>query len=395
MPNVDAHFGDVGGTGIALHGGYLYLDTRTAIVRYKLGKDEFAPTGNPDTIVRNLPTGGHGSRNIAFDRAGLLYVNIGSRTNSCQTADRQNQSPGIDPCTELETRAGIWRFDAAKPNQTPATGEHVVTGIRNAMGLALNPMDGKMYATQHGRDQLAQNWSSMYAQADGDENPAEEFVRFHDHSDFGWPYCYYDNRYKKLVLAPEYGGDGGHKIDRCASKEARWSHSPATGRRCPSCSMRATNSRPSIAAARSSPSTDRGIVHPIRRRAIASSLFRSPRAIPRVTTRRSPTDSTAKTSSSSRPMRRTARAASPKGRTARSTSPTICTDASGESCGRDKEPTRAELLASAGKTIKDLVAPGLSILFVGINPGLYTALVRHITLPSRATGSGPRFMRRA
>jgi len=37
------------------------------------------------------------------------------------------------------------------------------------------------------------------------------------------------------------------------------------------------------------------------------------------------------------------------------------------------KPTRAQLLASAGKTIKDLVAPGLSLLFVGINPGLYTA----------------------
>jgi double-stranded uracil-DNA glycosylase len=37
------------------------------------------------------------------------------------------------------------------------------------------------------------------------------------------------------------------------------------------------------------------------------------------------------------------------------------------------KPTRAELLASAGKTIPDLVAPGLSLLFVGINPGLYTA----------------------
>jgi TDG/mug DNA glycosylase family protein len=38
-----------------------------------------------------------------------------------------------------------------------------------------------------------------------------------------------------------------------------------------------------------------------------------------------------------------------------------------------RRPTRAELLASAGKTIKDLVAPGLDLLFVGINPGLYTA----------------------
>jgi TDG/mug DNA glycosylase family protein len=41
--------------------------------------------------------------------------------------------------------------------------------------------------------------------------------------------------------------------------------------------------------------------------------------------------------------------------------------------GIERRPTRAELLASAGKTIPNLVAPGLSILFVGINPGLYTA----------------------
>jgi double-stranded uracil-DNA glycosylase len=42
-----------------------------------------------------------------------------------------------------------------------------------------------------------------------------------------------------------------------------------------------------------------------------------------------------------------------------------------------KRPTRAELLASAGKTIPNLVAPGLRILFVGINPGLYTAWAGH------------------
>src|SRR5215469_716941 len=79
------HFGEVGGTGIAWHDGSLYLDTRTAILRYT-PQEEAAPTGKADTIVRDLPTGGHGARNIAFDRAGRMYVNIGSRTNSCQSA---------------------------------------------------------------------------------------------------------------------------------------------------------------------------------------------------------------------------------------------------------------------------------------------------------------------
>src|SRR3954454_4763959 len=40
-------------------------------------------------------------------------------------------------------------------------------------------------------------------------------------------------------------------------------------------------------------------------------------------------------------------------------------------------PTPADLAAAAGKTIRDLIAPGLHVLFVGINPGLYTAAIGH------------------
>ena len=44
---------------------------------------------------------------------------------------------------------------------------------------------------------------------------------------------------------------------------------------------------------------------------------------------------------------------------------------------RPKRPTRAEVLAAAGKTVPDLIAPGLRVLFCGINPGLYSAATRH------------------
>jgi TDG/mug DNA glycosylase family protein len=40
-------------------------------------------------------------------------------------------------------------------------------------------------------------------------------------------------------------------------------------------------------------------------------------------------------------------------------------------------PTRAELLAAAGKTIPDVISPGLKVLFCGINPGLYSAAIGH------------------
>ena len=39
-------------------------------------------------------------------------------------------------------------------------------------------------------------------------------------ADYGWPECYYDAVQKKLVLAPEYGGDGGKKVGVCADKTA-------------------------------------------------------------------------------------------------------------------------------------------------------------------------------
>jgi TDG/mug DNA glycosylase family protein len=41
------------------------------------------------------------------------------------------------------------------------------------------------------------------------------------------------------------------------------------------------------------------------------------------------------------------------------------------------KPTREQILAAEGKTVRDVIAPGLQILFCGINPGLYTAAVGH------------------
>ena len=41
------------------------------------------------------------------------------------------------------------------------------------------------------------------------------------------------------------------------------------------------------------------------------------------------------------------------------------------------KPTRQQLLAAEGKTVRDVIAPGLRVLFCGINPGLYTAAVGH------------------
>jgi double-stranded uracil-DNA glycosylase len=41
------------------------------------------------------------------------------------------------------------------------------------------------------------------------------------------------------------------------------------------------------------------------------------------------------------------------------------------------KPTKEELLAATQKTVRDVIAPDLRVLFSGINPGLYTAAVGH------------------
>ena len=212
--------GSLGNTGIGIANGYLYVDEGVRVVRYARADSALAPAGAAEVIVDGIPmTGGHRARNFVVGADSGLYLNVGSSTNSCQMKDRANESKGVDPCVELETRAGIWRFDANKRNQHFSAAARYATGVRNGMGLDFGT-DGKLYATQHGRDQLHDNWPTTFPTTTYQaENPAEELVQVNKGDDFGWPYCYYATDVKKLVDAPEYGGDG-KKSARCDVKKA-------------------------------------------------------------------------------------------------------------------------------------------------------------------------------
>ncbi len=212
--------GNAGGTGIALYNGALYAETNDRIERYALQAGTIGPATAPVVILSGMPlTGDHPMHPFQIDAQGELYVDLGSATNSCQVANRTLNSPGINPCTELETRAGIWRYDANRTGQTFSPAERFVTGLRNGEGIAFDSA-GRMFATMHGRDQLSQNWPSLYKPVQGVNEPAEELVQLEQGADYGWPYCYYSLSRKKLVLAPEFGGDGGKAIAQCATKRA-------------------------------------------------------------------------------------------------------------------------------------------------------------------------------
>ena len=211
--------GTLGNTGIAIANGFVYVDEGTAIVRYARADTALVPAGNREVVVDGFPlTPGHRARNFAIDTTGSLFVNVGSATNSCQAKDRTLGSPGLEPCTELLTRAGIWRFDANRLGQHFNEAARYATGIRNGMGLAI-AQDGTLYGTDHGRDQLHDSWPDVFPDvAYQAENPGEELIQINQGDDFGWPHCYYSIVERHLVDAPEYGGDG-KATSRCTSKK--------------------------------------------------------------------------------------------------------------------------------------------------------------------------------
>lgn len=231
--DVNIRFGDTyaqgshGGTGIALYKGGLYAEVNDRIVRYGLPGESTMPAGPPQVIISELPLGGdHPMHPFVIDPKGNLYVDLGSATNSCQARNRVARSPGLSPCTELETRAGTWRYDANRSGQHFSSAERFASGIRNGEGFAFDQA-GRLYVMQHGRDQLAENWPNLYGPEQGANQPAEELLQLDEDADYGWPECYFDSDERKLVLAPEYGGDGGKAVGPCAHKRGPVAWFPA------------------------------------------------------------------------------------------------------------------------------------------------------------------------
>lgn len=221
-----AQEGGKGGTGIAIYRGGLYAEEADRIVRYALTADALAPRGPAQTVVEGLPlTGNHPMHPFLIDGKGSLYLDSASATNACQRQDRQLESPGVEPCDELRSRGGIWRYDANKTGQHFSERERYATGLRNAEGFALD-RHGRIFVTQHGRDQLHSNWPAIYTLEQEATLPAEELLLLRSGGDYGWPKCYFDPVQKKRVQAPEYGGDG-HRIGDCADKLPPVAYFPA------------------------------------------------------------------------------------------------------------------------------------------------------------------------
>lgn len=203
-------FGDYNGTGIAIKDNFLYASSNTDVFRYALDENGHVIDQNaPDTIVTGLiDRRSHNSKPFTLDNAGNIYVNIGAYSNACQEQDRTKDSPGMMPCAILDSAGGIWQFRADAINQSYGDGERYATGLRNVMGIAWNTQANALFVMQHGRDNLYDLFPELYDTKASATLPAEAMYRLNKGDNAGWPYTYYDQEQEKIIVAPEYGGDG-------------------------------------------------------------------------------------------------------------------------------------------------------------------------------------------
>lgn len=219
---VITYFGDYkdeGGlpVGIMVHNGYLYYSTVKNVSRIKLTPGELVPQGKSEIILHdddeNVGKKWHTAKPMAFDKEGNMYVPFGAPTDAAQDAAKVGPAgipggKGLDPAPDLEKHAGIWRFDANKQGQTQKDGYKYATGIRSVLGIAWNPMDNSLYVVMNGMDNFHTRYPNVYSPWQAAVLPSEPLLKVTEHSNFGWPYAYYDQMQKKNILQPGYGGDG-------------------------------------------------------------------------------------------------------------------------------------------------------------------------------------------
>lgn len=197
-----------------IHDGHLYFSSDQVVYRMALD-DNLVPQTVAEPLAGGFPmTASHGTKTLAFDGAGNMYVNSGAPSNACETKRMVPGAPGFDPCPLLERSAGIWRFRDDKTHQDQVRdGRRYVTGTRNVVAMAWNPWADKLYFVMHGRDSIGMLNPDFYTKEDNAEIPAEEFHVAEEGDNFGWPYSYYDPRTNRRMQDPGYGGDGKTAAD--------------------------------------------------------------------------------------------------------------------------------------------------------------------------------------
>lgn len=177
--------------GMALVGTTFYLGNTDGIVSFDYTPGATALSGSGTKLVDFKP-GGHWTRSLLVSPDQTkIYAGVGSLTN---IADE-----GFE--TE-EGRAAIWELDVASGDA-----RIFASGLRNAVGMAWEPVNGKLWTVVNERDGL------------GDETPPDYLTSVQEGGFYGWPFCYWgktvDDRVPQdavlvaSAITPDYAL-GGH-----------------------------------------------------------------------------------------------------------------------------------------------------------------------------------------
>lgn len=144
---------------------WIYIGNTDSVVRFPYHNGDLKATGGAQTVIPKIPSGrGHWTRDLAFSKDGSkLFVAVGSGSNI--------DDPDTHP-SEFH-RANILEF-------TPE-GKFVkvyASGIRNPVGIAVNPSTGQLWCSVNERDEL------------GDHLVPDYITHVQEGAFYGWPYYY-------------------------------------------------------------------------------------------------------------------------------------------------------------------------------------------------------------
>ena len=171
---------------------YVYVANTDSVVRFPYQNGELRARGQPETIVKNIPGGGHlrggghWTRDVVFSRDGSkMFVSVGSLSNDAETLAQQ-KTPEMAVWNRLHGLGSAWGSEDRRANvlqfNTDGSGFRIfATGLRNCVGMAVNDLTGDLWCSSNERDDL------------GDNLPPDYITRVRAGQFFGWPWFYIGN----------------------------------------------------------------------------------------------------------------------------------------------------------------------------------------------------------
>jgi glucose/arabinose dehydrogenase len=162
---------------------WVYVGETDKVVRFPYAPGSMKPGGKAQTIVAELPDGGHWTRDVAFSADGTrLFVAVGSASNVAQDMAAEPEG-GLDAFKASHAMGAAWGDEAGRAevrvfDPQGKGGRAYATGIRNCAGLALQPATGELWCATNERDGL------------GDNLPPDYATPLRPGAFYGWPWYY-------------------------------------------------------------------------------------------------------------------------------------------------------------------------------------------------------------